>query len=326
MTLLLYVILFLLFANCFSLIIYTAMNYRELIRNGFLELLNSGIDERIAKQDAEDLLLYSLKLSKNELLKIYNKDVNDREKNIYNKYIQERNTRKPFAYITHDANFFGYNFFVNEATLIPRIDSEFLVENAINSFLKDKNIIEKIKDKKKIKILDACCGSGCLGISFVKKITEKKIDQLIYEVELTLMDVSNSAMQVAKFNAKTLLCDEKIIINYLINNILINGFGNEKYDIIMCNPPYIKSEEIKNLDVSVKNFEPHLALDGGEDGLKFYKTISSTLHKNFSQDCIAFFEIGYNQGNDVKNIFSNMGFKVSIMKDYCNNDRCVVLR
>ena len=276
------------------------MNYRELIRNGFLELLNSGIDERIAKQDAEDLLLYSLKLSKNELLKIYNKDVNDREKNIYNKYIQERKTGKPFAYITHDANFFGYNFY--------------------------KNIIEKIKNKRKIKILDACCGSGCLSISFVKKITEKKIDQLIYEVELTLMDVSNSAMQVAKFNAKTLLSDEKIIINYLINNILINGFGNEKYDIIICNPPYIKSKEIENLDVSVKNFEPHLALDGGEDGLKFYKTISSTLHKNFSQNCIAFFEIGNNQGNDVENIFSNIGFKVSIIKDYCNNDRCVVLR
>ena len=296
------------------------MNYYELIKNGINELIKSGIENKIAKQDAEDLLLYILKLSKAELIKKYNENVNQIEQELYNKVIQERKIKKPLSYITHNAIFFGNNFFINESTLIPRVDSEIIVENAINYINNNLKIVKKMKNEKKIKILDACCGSGCLGISLVKIL----IKNFSNEIKLTLSDISSSAIQVAKINCEKLL-PKQIIVKYLINDMLINGFGNEKYDIILCNPPYIETNTIEKLDDEVKNFEPHLALDGGNDGIKFYKAIARTLNRNFFQNSVAFFEIGYNQGEIVKQIFTNSNFIVKTKQDYGRKDRCIIL-
>lgn len=225
--------------------------------------------------------------------------------------------------------FFGYNFFVNESTLIPRIDSEIIIEDAISFFLNDKQINEKLKNKKTIKILDACCGSGCFGLSFVKNIAKKQTitNQQNVAIELTMLDISSAAIQVAKINAQKLLPNtQSINVKYIINNVIINGFGYEKYDIILYNPPYIEKSTIAHLDESVKNFEPHLALDGGEDGLKFYKTVAPVLIKNFFQNSIAFCEIGFNQGERTKKIFSENGFTVEIKKDYGHRDRYLILK
>lgn len=304
------------------------MNYRDLINTGTKQLIDAGIDEKTAKQDSELLFLFSFHLSRTELVKNYKTEVNSLNNNlnidIYKRNIKERANGKPLSYITHSVIFFNYDFFVNESTLIPRVDSEVIVEQAINFIKNCKEINQKIKDGLNIKILDACCGSGCLGLSLTKYVLDKKFFPA-EKIELTLLDISSTAMQVAKINIQKVI-KNNVIVKCLISDVLVNGFGNEKYDIILCNPPYIKQLEIENLENSVKNFEPHLALDGGLDGLKFYKSISLILHKNLFKHSVAIFEIGFDQNVSCSKIFNNANFCIQVKKDYGNQDRCLICR
>ena len=304
----------------------------DALKYGETQLLNSGQEKHRAIYNAETLMMHILHCSKTDLVRRKDREINDVEMQIYNKSIKELSAGKPLEYITHTANFFGYDFFVNEAVLIPRIDSEILIENVIDFIKKNKkNVIEKINSNRKIKILDACCGSGCLGLSLVKNIADKnllfsnKIDDYDKKIELTLMDNSSMAMQIAKINTQKLEIDKYAVMHFLISDILLNGLGNDKYDIILCNPPYIETETIKTLDDGVKKFEPHSALDGGADGLKFYRFMASILKKSLVFDGVAFFEIGFNQGITANTIFTNLGYKTLLTKDYHNNDRCIIV-
>ena len=288
------------------------MQYSQLLQQAKEQLIKAGFDSNTATQDCNDILLYCLKISQAEFITKKNNEVKQTDEVIFNNAIVERLKHKPIQYITHNAVFFGYNLFVNENCLIPRVDSEILIEQALKYI---KQNIGNFKSKT-IKILDACCGSGCLGLTFAKELEKLKL-----AYELVLLDKSTNAIQVSKINSQKLEIKSKL----LVSDVLLNGLGFEKYDIIFCNPPYIETDIIKTLDKEVKDFEPHLALDGGRDGLTFYKTISKTLKNNLTTNGISFFEIGYNQGESVKNIFSTAGFNVEIVKDYGKQDRCAVV-
>lgn len=275
------------------------------------ELLQIGIEKvgRDKRKDVEELLCYSAKITLANLLANKNTEINDIVVQIYYKLIDEYLLGKPLAYITHNACFYGYNFFVNEGCLIPRIDSEVLIEHVL------KHI--NINEDEILNIADVCCGSGCLGIALTNEAKKKHIVS-----NLTLIDKSTSAMQVAKLN-----CDKhNISAKYIIADVLSYGFGNEKYDVIICNPPYIETNEIDKLDKQVKDYEPKIALDGGYDGLKFYRFLSGKVKQSLSSNGFAVFEIGYNQGKTARDIFEKQNLSVELIKDYGDNDRALLIR
>ncbi len=258
-----------------------------------------------AKRDVEDIAIYATKWSRAELLTRREEEVGLTHKAIFDKAISDRIAGKPVQYITNSACFFGYDFFVNESCLIPRVDSEVLVENALADCKVDN-----------VKVLDLCCGSGCLGLSFAKQLTERGA-----QYNLTMLDISTNAIQIARLNAQKL----GIKVKFMIADILQGLALDEQFDVIFCNPPYIETAEIDNLDKQVKDFEPHLALDGGEDGLKFYRAVAGNLKSIMAKGGRAYFEIGYNQGKTASDIFTVKGFHVDVKKDYGKKDRCLVV-
>ena len=289
----------------------------DLLQLAEAKFMESGMDKKTAKKDIEEIFISVFHCSKSDLITNKNQEAGEINAKIFLQAIEQRANGRPVAYITHNANFFGYDFFVNESCLIPRIDSEIIVENAVEY----AEQMAKNTNGTTLKVLDACCGSGCLGISFSKTLIDKQI-LLSENIELTLLDKSNPAIQVAKINLQKHAIKAKL----MIADILITGFGSEKYDIILCNPPYIETATIQTLDKEVKDFEPHTALDGGLDGLTFYKSISNYLTKNLTAEGRAFFEIGYNQGKTAKEIFEKADFIVKIVKDYGKRDRCLIVK
>ena len=259
-----------------------------------------------AKRDVEDIAIYATKLSRAELLTRHDEEIGITHKAIFDKALADRIGGKPLQYITNNACFFGYDFFVNESCLIPRVDSEVLIENALQNCTHDD-----------VKVLDLCCGSGCLGLSFAKQLAERGT-----QCNLTMLDISTNAIQIARLNAQRL----GVKANFMVADILQGLALDEQFDVIFCNPPYIETDEIANLDKQVKDFEPHLALDGGDDGLKFYRAVAENLKSIIAKDGKAYFEIGYNQGQTASEIFTEKGFDVEVKKDYGKNDRCLIVR
>lgn len=258
-----------------------------------------------ARRDVEDIAMYATKWSRAELLTRHEEEVGLTHKVIFDKAISDRIGGKPLQYITNSACFFGYDFFVNESCLIPRVDSEVLVENALKDCTCDD-----------VKALDLCCGSGCLGLSFAKQIVDKN-----RKYELTMLDISSNAIQIARLNAQKLGLKAKFMVADILQWLALD----EQFDVIFCNPPYIETAEIANLDKQVKDFEPHLALDGGEDGLKFYRAVAENLKSIMEKGGKAYFEIGYNQGRTASEIFTAKGFNVEVKKDYGKKDRCLIV-
>ena len=196
------------------------------------------------------------------------------------------------------------NFYVDENVLIPQPDTEILVEEVIN--------IANTLRKEKIKILDMCTGSGCIAISLSKYISN---------AEVTGVDISYNALEVAKKNAQLNKVNN---ITWIKSNLFQEV--NDKYDIIVSNPPYIKSSVIETLSEEVKN-EPNIALNGGEDGLKFYNEIISLASNYLEEEGYLCFEIGFDQKDDVIKLFEKNNFKgIYGKKDFSGNDRIVVGR
>ena len=208
---------------------------------------------------------------------------------------------EPIAYITGTKEFMSLEFEVNPNVLIPRPDTEIITEY----------IIRKYSDKP-IEILDLCTGSGAICVSLAKYMKNAKI---------TATDISSGAIEVAKRNAQKNKVDEKI--KFLEKDALTDYDFGEKFDIVVSNPPYIETSVITSLMKDVSEYEPKLALDGGEDGLIFYKVIVNNIRKILKSGGELIFEIGYNQGKSVPDIMKNDFTSVLVSKDFASNDRMV---
>lgn len=258
--------------------------------------------------DVDVLLSYATGLSKSKILMDPNAEISKENYEKFCSYINERLKLKPVSYITNVKEFMGLDFVVNENVLIPRPDTEVLVEKA------EEIINKKFNDKEKIRVLDMCTGSGAIGISIASRNKN---------TEVLLCDVSQDAINIARENIvkNEVVSNCEAIQSDLFNEVKVK----ENFDLIVSNPPYIKREEIKSLMKSVRDYEPTLALDGGEDGLIFYEAISDKARVFLNKDSYLLFEIGLEQGMDVKNIMEKYGFiEIEIIKDLEGRDRVVI--
>lgn len=272
------------------------MTYKEAYLNGLKKLQENNIKE--ADLDARILMEFAANITRTQyFMKMFDKMDKDIY-NIYMEYIERRSLHIPLQHITHEQEFMGFEFYVDENVLVPRQDTEVLVEEVL-----------KIA-KPQSKILDMCTGSGCIAIS-IKKLTESS--------SVCASDISEKAIQIARRNADNNKADIKIIHSDLFENI------NDKYDIIVSNPPYIPTKIIDTLSKEVKNHDPFMALDGKEDGLFFYRNIIKQSRNYLNNKGYLCFEIGFDQGKDVSQIMKeNLFENIEIIKDLAGLDRVVI--
>lgn len=262
------------------------------------ELLCFG-KKYIHKTQAEMLLAILLNVNTLELLLMLDKIVDDKISSEYQEKVLLIKNNEPIQYVIGNVNFYGNTFKVNKNVLIPRFETEELVENTIELINKYFNY--------PVNIIDLGCGSGSIGITLKKKINNSKV---------TLLDISKEAIEVAKENAKLLDVDVSFIESDMWNNV------SDKYDIVISNPPYIRNDE--EIEDIVYNNEPHIALFGGEDGLLMYRKIREKLLNYVNDRFLLALEIGDMQKNDVVNIFSDIeNVKIITKKDLSGRDRMV---
>lgn len=227
-------------------------------------------------------------------------------------YVTERMTHKPCQYILGTQEFMGMEFATAPEVLIPRPETELLAEQACERL---KKLIERKRKQtgdRELRVLDMCCGSGCIGISVAK---------LVPAVAVDLADISDAAITLTKKNRERLQADCTVIQTDLFAQI------EEKYDMIISNPPYIRTDEIPKLMAEVRDFEPHLALDGKEDGLYFYDKIIREAREYLYEDGYILFEIGQDQLDAVRGLLVENGYvDIEGMKDYAGLDRIVTAR
>lgn len=217
-----------------------------------------------------------------------------------NEYVKKRLGHMPIQYILNKAYFCGLPLYVNENVLIPRFDTEVLVEEVLKLSKKDKSK----------RILDICTGSGAIAIALKKLGGFERVDAL---------DISDKALEVARRNANELSLD----ISFLKSDMFSSLTCENKYDIIVSNPPYIQSDVVDTLESEVKDFEPRLALDGDADGMKFYKIIAENYENYLADNGVLALEIGYDEANDIRTLFE--GKNVVIKKDLANLDRVAII-
>lgn len=251
--------------------------------------------------------------------------------------VHSRRDGTPVAYITGHRGFFMDDFLVNESTLIPRADTEVLVEHAIAKSKpiiqhKTDNIAHRPVNRPLFSILDLCCGTGCIGISLAKALAmELEKHNAGDLIELTLSDISEGAATVCKQNASNILgacnpCKRSRVCWNTVTGDLFSTVGDSRFDIIVTNPPYIRRDVIPTLDEQVRN-EPMLALDGGNDGLDVICRIVEDAPKHLVTGGWMLMEIGFDQGDAVKRMFQAAGFvDVSVEKDLGGRDRVVMGR
>ncbi len=285
------------------------MNYSELLEYAKNYLMENGVADY--NSDGWLFLEYVFGVSRAEYFLKMNELVEDEEKlQQYKAYLEMRASGKPLQYITGTQDFMGLTFKVNENVLIPRYDTEVLVDEALKKI--------KAYDKPDIRVCDMCTGSGCIGISIAK---------LGNVEDVTCVDISKAALEVAKENAKA---NDVANINF-VNSDLFEAFEKWenaiKFDFIISNPPYIRSDEIEGLMREVRLHEPRLALDGDDDGLKFYNIITKEAVSHLNNGGWLMYEIGCDQGEEVSELMRNSGFvQIRVIKDLAGLDRVVIGR
>lgn len=279
------------------------MTIKQLIERGTIELKVKGISEPNLKSRL--LMQYVLNKPRQYLLVYDNTELSKVNEMKYIDGIKKLVNGIPLQHITHLQEFMKLNFFVNEDVLIPRPDTEVLVEEVID-------IANRINAKR---ILDLCTGSGAIAVSLAKYIKDSKI---------TALDISDKVLEVAKKNAKNNGVEKQIDF---VKSDLFEDLTKEKYDIIVSNPPYIKKDIIKTLDKEVQK-EPNIALDGGYDGLDFYRKIISHGYEYLKYKGYICLEIGYDQKEDVTELIKNEENYIDTYckKDLYGNDRIIVTK
>lgn len=278
------------------------MNIKQLLAEGTQILKNNNIEKPI--MHARLLLEFILEKNREYLLVNENNEVEEMNKDRYLESIERLADGEPIQYITKHQEFMKLDFYVDNNVLIPRADTEILVEEAIN-------LINNLK-KTNLKVLDMCTGSGAIAVSIAKYIEN---------IEVYGVDISEKALEVARRNAEKNKVEKKcnFINSDMFKNIL------DEFDIIISNPPYIKRKQIKELDKNVKR-EPIMALDGGENGLEFYERLAAESHHFLKKNGILLLEIGYDQKIEVVNILESTEkyYNIYSKKDLAQNDRIVV--
>ena len=276
------------------------MNIENILDQGITILKNNNIPNPAL--DSEILLSKSINKDKKYIILNSKEVLNSKQLDSFINYINRRKNGEPIAYLTNKKEFWKDEFYVNKNVLIPRPDTEMIIEQVIKTY----------SERSQLQVLDIGTGSGCILLSIIKERPNS------YG---TGIDISRKSINVSKINAKQLNLTNRVkFIHSSVDN-----FNIGKYDLIVSNPPYIESFSLKYLEKNVVNFEPKLALSGGLDGFsKIRKVINkaSTLIKKKGKFIL---EIGFNQKNKVKEILKEKGFYVNkVIKDYGKNDRCII--
>ena len=289
-----------------------ACSYRECLKYGESRLSKAGISE--AANDAWLLFSEVFQVSRARYYMDMNR-VCDLEKWLrYNQWLKLRAKRIPLQHITGHASFMGYEFYVNEHVLTPRADTEILVEETFA-------VIKRKAGEKRgelVRILDMCTGSGCIAISLACMAEEMGIS-----CEITAVDLSEHALLVAGRNNQA-LCHGKVSL--IKSNLFESLPDTMEFDIIVSNPPYIKSEEIADLMPEVRDHEPRMALDGKEDGLYFYRRLAEEGKNFLKSGGRILFEIGYDQSDSIRALAKAGNMSCKVFRDYGGNDRVALLR
>ena len=275
------------------------MNIQTALKKGQSILTGNNISS--AQLDSEILMSKATGKDKKFLILNLSQPLTKKNFDYYNFLIQERAKHKPIAYLTKKKDFWKYEFVINEDVLIPRPDTEILVEQ----------VLKLTKNRSRLKILDIGIGSGCILMSILK---EKK-DYLG-----TGIDISNKSLKISKINSHKLGVKNRLKL-YKSN---IDNFNYGKYDLIVSNPPYIKKNFLKYLDRDI-SFEPRHALEGGLDGLSEIRKVINKSSELVKRNGYLFLEIGFDQTNKIKKILKNKGFYTKkVVKDLSNHDRCII--
>ena len=276
------------------------MNIGIAIKNACEELKKNKISSALL--DSELLLSQIIKKDRKFILLNLDKKIDQIDQNRFKDLIIKRTKGKPLAYLTGIKSFWKYDFKINEKVLIPRPDTEIIIEQVLRIY----------KNKNNINFLEVGIGSGCLGLSILK---EKK------SFRATGVDLSQDCIEICKYNANKLGVGDRIkLLKSDVDNLIFR-----KYDLLVSNPPYIKKFDLNRLDKGVKNFEPKLALDGGLDGLSVTKKVIKKSSDLLKTNGKLILEISYDQKELVKKMLNENNFFINnIVKDLAINNRCIV--
>ncbi len=299
------------------------LQVKEIIKIAEKQMADAGV--RDAQIDAKELFAYMMDYDKVGMMMHWQDMLQDNQCEAYFDLVAERASRIPLQHIIGTQEFMGHTFKVNSDVLIPRQDTETMVEDAIELLgkgtLRSSNYNEGIRVKDNPDILDLCCGSGAIGISLAKEFSKASV---------VCSDISKKALALAESNAKSNSAKNvKFVESDMLSAAYFNGkLKTKKFDLIISNPPYIQSAVIETLEPEVKDHEPRMALDGGEDGLDFYRQIASDAASHLKKNGILMMEIGYDQRDAVKNLLAETGAyeKIVGLTDLAGLDRIVVAR
>ena len=276
------------------------MNIESVINSACKELKKNKIFSALL--DSELLLSKVIKKDRKYILLNPNKEIDQSEHDSFEDLIIKRSKGKPLAYLTGIKSFWKYDFMINEKVLIPRPDSEIIIEQVLNIY----------KNTKNLNFLEIGIGSGCIALSILK---EKK------SFLATGVDLSKDCIKICRFNANNLGVSRRIkLIKSDVDNLIFR-----KYDLIVSNPPYIKKLDLNKLSKEVKDYEPRLALDGGLEGLSIIRKVIKKSSELIKINGKLILEIGHDQREPVKKMLNENNFYVNeILKDLAKNDRCII--
>lgn len=276
-------------------------NLREVYTEGKNRLQKAGVQSY--EFDARQLLFFVFSIDANQYLLNQSMPLGEEEEKKVNSYfeaIQKRSEKIPLQYITGEQNFCGLDFYVNENVLIPRLDTEVLVEKILEY------------EEPGQRVMDMCTGSGCIAITLQK----------LGGFQVMAVDISEEALTLARKNAQR----NQAQVTFFQSNMFEQLSNTSKVDVIVSNPPYIESKVVDELDDEVKKYEPRLALDGMEDGLHFYRILARESKRFLNEGGRLYVEIGFDQAEAVKEIFGAQGFlDIQVYKDLAGLDRVVAM-